>query len=143
MLPHTTTINRNSGRVTSRVAVPRVTGLQFEFVVAHTLERIYTVQGKVCLALTGPRRKVNVVRENSKHTVYVMVKPTPHMLAIGCDACSGRHTHTNIRCMASTPESLLHAAQAGLYKPDRVRSHRTVVDVIKTSGKRSIVVLSK
>ena len=141
-MSHSTVVNKRSGRATCRTVVPRVAGLQFEYVAAHTLERVYKTTASNTLALSGPRRRLEVLQSSQQKQVYVMVKPTPHMLAIGCDGCSGRHSNSNIQCMAGTPESLLHAKDKGLYKPDRSLTHYVVTEVVKTSGKRSTVLLS-
>jgi hypothetical protein len=121
-------ISRATGRARCRSTVPCVSGHIPRFVVSGTLHRIFFVPSTITTQLTGPRKKITKTSVKKGKYVYVAVAPTPAMLAIGCDACVGRHSDKNVECMAKTPESLLHKPPGDLY------AGHTVVTGVKVNS---------
>lgn len=138
------TINRRSGRSSLSMRVPPTTRLTPVYVVSGTLERVYRVEAMDCTVLTGVRGKREVIGSGNKHTVMVLAKPSPSQLEMGCDGCGSAHNSANVRCMANTPESLLHATPGYMYNRDRkcVRKFQ-FTEVVHGGKARSVITLDK
>lgn len=134
-------ISRTTGRARCRSTVPCVAGYAPKFVVSGSLHRIFFVPTTVTTQLTGPRKKITKRSINKGKYVYVAVAPTPAMMAVGCDACVGRHSDRNVACMARTPESLLYKPGGDLYTGHTIASNMAVKPLTRLTRGRAIAAL--
>lgn len=136
-----------------RISISRVTGRQKAlsvvptgkdlgkclYVLCGTLERIFEATLWDSIVLVGPRHRApTVLKQSNPRKVFVRVKPTPHMLEIGCDNCAAVHNNRNVHCAANTPESLLHVRGKWAYA-GRERAGRYRMTVVRRAAKRAIV----
>ena len=80
------------------------------YVLGGSLDRIYKVEMPVSIVtLSGPSKLLNeqtLAMGKETITQFVRVRATPHMVRIGCDACSLNHSSKNPHCHANSPESV-------------------------------------
>lgn len=142
-MAHVQIINRKTDQCRVRLTVPNVAGLVPIGVVSGSLERLYKVKCHDANLLGGGRHPRAMHTSQHGRSVMVLAQPSATQLAIGCDGCGSRHCATNVRCMANTPESLLHAEPGYLYTADRQRGNKLEYTVVHHRKTRSIVHLTR
>ena len=140
-MAHVQTINRKTGQCRVRISVPKVAGLAPKWVVSGTLERLYKVECCDTHVLGGGRQPRVMHAKQNGHNVLVLAQPTAVQLAMGCDGCGTTHSASNVRCMANTPESLVHAVPGYLYGADRRRGNKFEYTVVHHHKTRTVVTL--